>query len=117
MFGQQAAQCHAMDPVKPWAVGEWGVRTGANGRSPGGDVFSAGTVAAYMQSAFDFARLNGCYALSWFDSGINVNDAGSPWFLDDTTDGTDGTERMNKYISILNTNAHSVYVPLGGLTA
>jgi hypothetical protein len=31
MFGQQAAQCHAMDPVKPWAVGEWGVRTGADG--------------------------------------------------------------------------------------
>lgn len=102
MVGLQAAQIRAIDPVKPWALGEWGVRTNPN---------IPGEAATFMQQLFDFARTSGGFALSYFDSGTNVNDGGSPWFLDDRD-----TERLDKFKAILN-GAHSAFIPPGGLTA
>jgi hypothetical protein len=105
VFGLQQAQLAAMDPNKPWAVSEWGVRT--NKTTPG-------AAATEMTGLFDFARNNGGYALTFYDSNLNVNDGGSPWDLDDTTDGTDGTERINRFKTI-SLSANAVRVPAGGI--
>lgn len=105
IFGLQAAQLRALDATVPWAVSEWGVRTNPN---------VPGQAATQMQDLFDYARTNNCFALTFFDSALNVNDGGGPWDLDDTTDGTDGTERVNKFkaICLLST---SVNIPPGGI--
>lgn len=106
MFGLQKAELAALDSTKPWAVGEWGNRTNPS---------SAGQAATQMLAAYDYARQNGCMGLSWFDSGTNVNDGGSTWVLDNTSDGTDGTERINEFKTIL-LKTTSVFIPTGGIT-
>lgn len=106
VFGLQQAQLNSMDPDKPWAVSEWGVRTNQD---------SVGAAATEMAALFDFARNNGGYALTYYDSSLNVNDGGSPWSLDDTTDGTTGLERKNQF-KTTSLTAHAVRVPLGGIS-
>ena len=79
-------------PGKPVAIAEWGVRT---------NPATKGAAAGWMQDFYQGALRRGVVGLSFFDSGLNVNDGGSPWTLDDTSDGTDGTERMNAFKAVL----------------
>lgn len=106
-YGLQQAQAHALAAGKLWAVSEWGVRTNPS---------SAGQAATWMLDAYNFGRNNGCFGMTFYDSSLNVNDGGSHWTMDDTGDGTDGTERKNKYkvIALLST---SKLIPTGGLSS
>lgn len=105
VLGLQAAQLKAIDPNKPWVVGEWGNRT--NPASPG-------QASTQMLALYDYARQNGCMGMTWFDSSANVNDGGSPWTLSYAGDGTDGSERLGEFKTIL-LKTTSKLIPTGGL--
>jgi hypothetical protein len=116
VFGLQRNELAQLDPTKPWAVGEWGVRTGANGINVTNNevAAAAGSAATWMKDAYDYCRNSGCYAMAYFDSGTNVKDGGSPWTLNDTTDGTSGVERLAQFkTDTLKTT--SKIIPPGGL--
>jgi hypothetical protein len=104
-YGLQTTAYRAISSTKPLAVGEMGVRT--NPTVPG-------QAATWMRSAYNFLRQSHYMAMSWYDTGIAVNDGGSPWTLDDTTDGTDGTERVTELKNEIALST-SAFVPLGGV--
>ena len=74
-------------PGKPVAVAEWGVRT---------DPATKGKSAQWMKDFYDKALARGVVGLCYFDSGLNVNDGGSPWTLDDQ-----GNERLVAFDDLL----------------
>lgn len=105
-YGLQQAELNALNPNVPWAVSEWGNRT---------DPTHPGVAAQWIADVINFARLSNGIGFTWFDSGVNVNDGGSSWVLDDTAGGTtDGTERLNAFIAILN-GPNSAFIPPGGI--
>ena len=80
-------------PGKTQAVCEYGTRTKPD---------TPGLAATWMRDLQAGYQARGdVVAMSFFDSGQNVNDGGTPWSLDDKKDGTDGTERLNAFKEIL----------------
>jgi hypothetical protein len=84
-------------PDMPIAIAEFGVRT---------DPANPGKAAQWLRDFAAQAKALNIPALAYFDSGLNVNDHGTPWSLDDKTDGTDGTERINAYGPLVAAGAH-----------
>jgi hypothetical protein len=84
-------------PGVPIAIAEFGVRT---------DPASPGKAAQWLRDFVAQAAGKNIPAVCYFDSGQNVNDRGTPWTLDDTTDGTNGTERINAYGPLVASGAH-----------
>lgn len=100
-FYNQARQCLAMDATKPWAVGEWGVRS---------DTTDPGKAAGYMSDAYDLCLANGCLAMAYFDSSLNAPDG--PWDLE-YPEGN--VERLDEF-KALTLDSSSVFIPAGGYT-
>jgi hypothetical protein len=110
---RQIAQMAAIDSEKKWIVGEFNTRTVT---ATAHSAAVPGKAAQWMVDFYDKARTSGAYGICAFDSNANVNDAGSPWTLDDTTDTSDGVERIaqQKANALKSTSA---YIPLGGIAA
>jgi len=84
-------------PDVPIAIAEFGVRT---------DPAAPGKAAQWLRDFVAQAKTMNIPAVCYFDSGLNVNDHGTPWSLDDSTDGTSGTERINAYGPLVAAGAH-----------
>lgn len=97
------AQCAAIDPNKPIAIGEWGVReySATPGRSE-----------QWMQDAYDYCRTHNVVGMAFFDSGLNS--PSGPWQLDQDYQGNPETARLVKFKNILQQST-SKLIPTGGL--
>jgi hypothetical protein len=77
---------------RPVVVAETNVRT-----DPG----QPGRAAGWMHDAVTYLKsLGGVYAVSFFDSGANVNDGGSSWQFD-----ADGPERLDAFKDLILTQS------------
>lgn len=85
--------CGKLDVIgKPIAIAEYGVRT---------DPATPGAAAQWLQDAYDISAARGnIVAMCYFDSGLNVNDGGSSWSLDDQ-----GTERLDKFKTLVTSSS------------
>jgi hypothetical protein len=84
-------------PEVPVVIAEFGIRT---------DPAAPGRAAQWLRDFVAQAATMNIPAVCYFDSGLNVHDGGTPWSLDDTTDGTNGTERIDAYGPLVTHGAH-----------
>lgn len=101
------AECLAIDPDKPIAIGELGVRT---------YTATPGRSAQWLQDAYDYALSANVVGIAYFDSG--ANSPAGPWTLDRNYLNAleSPAERLIKY-KALSLSATSKRIPLGGASS
>lgn len=99
------AECLAIDPNKPIALGELGVKTHT----------TAGRSATWMQDGYDYCRNANVIGIAWFDSSANSPNGG--WILDrNYLEALESpAERLIKWKAIT-LGSTSKRIPVGGLT-
>jgi hypothetical protein len=99
------AECLAIDPNKPIAIGEWGVRTRP----------TSGETATWMQQSYDYCRNANVAVMAYWDSVVSGDEH---WTLDKNYAGTieSPAPRLTKWkdLSLLST---SKLIPPGGLSS